>query len=193
MTRWLSGPPPTGGRTGNEVRIVDEEGRDLPAGTDGEIVSRGPEQFLGYLASDLDAEAFLPGGWLRSGDLGHLDSGGYLTVTGRKKDIIVRGGEKISAREVEGVLLRHPAVAEAAIAGAPDERYGERACAFVVLRPGASLGLAEVRRHFAGAGLARQKTPERLIITGELPRTAAGKVAKHALRARLAGTAPDEA
>jgi acyl-CoA synthetase (AMP-forming)/AMP-acid ligase II len=177
---------------GNEVRIVDEEGRDLPAGTDGEIVSRGPEQFLGYLASDLDAEAFLPGGWLRSGDLGHLDSGGYLTVTGRKKDIIVRGGEKISAREVEGVLLRHPAVAEAAIVGAPDERYGERACAFVVLRPGASLGLAEVRRHFAGAGLARQKTPERLIITGELPRTAAGKVAKHALRARLAGTAPGE-
>jgi acyl-coenzyme A synthetase/AMP-(fatty) acid ligase len=171
---------------GSEVRIVDDEGRELPPGTDGEIVSRGPEQFLGYLASQLDADAYLPGGWLRSGDLGHLDSGGYLTVTGRKKDIIVRGGEKISAREVEDVLLSHPAVAEAAVVGAPDQRYGERSCAFVVLRPGASLDLAEVRRHFTGSGLARQKTPEQLVITTALPRTASGKVHKHALRARLA-------
>ena len=174
---------------GNEVRIIDDEGRELPPGADGEIVSRGPEQFLGYLASQLNADAYLPGGWLRSGDLGHLDSGGYLTVTGRKKDIIVRGGEKISAKEVEDVLLRHPAVAEAALVGAPDQRYGERACAFVVLRPGASLDLAEVQRHFAGAGLARQKTPEQLVITTALPRTAAGKVQKHALRASLAGRA----
>jgi len=174
---------------GNEVRIVDDDGRELPAGADGEIVSRGPEQFLGYLASQLNAGAYLPGGWLRSGDLGHLDSAGYLTVTGRKKDIIVRGGEKISATEVEDVLLRHPAVAEAALVGAPDHRYGERACAFVVLRPGASLDLAEVQRHFAEAGLARQKTPEQLIIAAALPRTAAGKVQKFALRASLAGPA----
>jgi acyl-CoA synthetase (AMP-forming)/AMP-acid ligase II len=173
---------------GNEVRIVDDEGSELPPGVNGEIVSRGPEQFLGYLASQLDADAYLPGGWLRSGDLGHLDDDGYLTVTGRKKDIIVRGGEKISAKEVEDVLLRHPAVAEAALVGAPDQRYGERACAFVVLRPGASLDLAEVQRHFAGAGLARQKTPEQLVITTALPRTAAGKVQKFALRATLADT-----
>ncbi len=170
---------------GNEVRIVDDEGRDLPAGADGEIVSRGPEQFLGYLASELDADAYFPGGWLRSGDVGHLDEDGYLTVTGRKKDIIVRGGEKISAKEVEDVLLSHPAVAEAAVVGAPDPRYGERACAFVVLRPGASLDLADIRLHFAGAGLARQKTPERLVITDALPRTASGKVQKAALRAAL--------
>jgi acyl-CoA synthetase (AMP-forming)/AMP-acid ligase II len=170
---------------GNEVRIVDDDGRELPIGADGEILSRGPEQFLGYLASELDADAFLPGGWLRSGDVGHLDEDGYLTLTGRKKDIIVRGGEKISAKEVEDILLGHPAAAEAAIVGAPDERYGERVCAFVVLRPGASLELEEVRRHFAGAGLARQKTPERLVITGALPRTAAGKVKKFALRASL--------
>lgn len=172
---------------GNEVRIVDDSGRELPAGTDGEIVSRGPEQFIGYHATELDADVRLPAGWLRSGDLGHLDEDGYLTVTGRIKDIIVRGGEKISARQVEDVLLSHPAVAEAALVGAPDERYGERACAFVVLRHGASLDLAEVRRHFAVAGLARQKTPEQLVITTALPRTASGKVQKFALRASLDG------
>jgi acyl-CoA synthetase (AMP-forming)/AMP-acid ligase II len=170
---------------GNEVRIVDDDGRELPAGTDGEIISRGPEQFLGYLAEELDADAYFPGGWLRTGDIGHLDDAGYLTVTGRKKDIIVRGGEKISAKEVEDVLLGHPAVAEAAVVGAPDERYGERVCAFAVLRPGGSLDLEDVRRHFAGAGLARQKTPERLVITDALPRTAAGKVQKFALRHSL--------
>jgi cyclohexanecarboxylate-CoA ligase len=170
---------------GNEVRIVDDEGRELPAGIDGEIVSRGPEQFLGYLASELDAAAYFPGGWLRSGDVGHLDEDGYLTVTGRKKDIIVRGGENISAKEVEDVLLSHPAVAEAALVGAPDPRYGERVCAFVVLRPGASLDLEDVRLHFAGSGLARQKTPERLVITDALPRTASGKVQKAALRTSL--------
>jgi acyl-CoA synthetase (AMP-forming)/AMP-acid ligase II len=174
---------------GNEVRIVDDEGRELPTGSEGEIVSRGPEQFLGYLASQLNDDAYLPGGWLRSGDLGRLDSGGYLTVTGRKKDIIVRGGEKISAPEVENALLRHPAVAEVALVGVPDPDYGERACAFVVLRPGASLDLAEVQRHFAAAGLARQKTPEQLVITAALPKTAAGKVQKHALRAALPGPA----
>lgn len=167
---------------GNEVRIVDEQGRELPAGTGGEIVSRGPEQFLGYLDAELDADAYFPGGWLRTGDIGHLDDTGYLTVTGRKKDIIVRGGEKISAKEVEDVLLGHPAVAEAAVVGAPDARYGERVCAFVVLRPGGSLDLPDVRRHFADAGLARQKTPEQMVITETLPRTAAGKVQKFALR-----------
>lgn len=171
---------------GNEVRIVDAAGADVPAGADGEIVSRGPEQFLGYLDRALDAGLYWPGGWLRSGDLGRLDADGYLTVTGRLKDIIVRGGEKISATEVEDVLLRHPAVADAAVVGAPDERYGERPAAFVVLRPGAGpLDLAEVRRHFAQSGLARQKTPERLVITDALPRTPSGKVQKFALRDQL--------
>ncbi|HEY1698220.1 MAG TPA: AMP-binding protein [Trebonia sp.] len=170
---------------GSEVRIVDDADRQLPAGTDGEIVSRGPEQFTGYLASELNADAFLPGGWLRTGDIGHLDEAGYLTVTGRKKDIIVRGGEKISAKEVEDVLIGHPAAAEVAVVGAPDERYGEHVCAFVVLRPGAALDLKDVRQHFAGSGLARQKTPEQLVITGTLPRTAAGKVQKFTLRDSL--------
>jgi acyl-CoA synthetase (AMP-forming)/AMP-acid ligase II len=170
---------------GSEVRIVDADGRDLGEAADGEIVARGPEQFLGYLDAALDAGAFFPGRWLRTGDIGHLDADGYLTVTGRKKDIIVRGGEKISAKEVEDVLLGHPAVAEAAVVGAPDERYGERVCAFVVPRPGTSLDLDEVRLHFAAAGLARQKTPERLVIAAALPRTAAGKVRKHLLRDQM--------
>jgi cyclohexanecarboxylate-CoA ligase len=157
----------------------------VAAGHDGEIVCRGPEQFLGYFDAALDAGAYFPGGWHRTGDIGHIDSDGYLTVTDRKKDIIVRGGENISAKEVEDLLLTHPAVAEAAAVGAPDERYGEHVCAFVVLRPGASLTIPDVQRLFTAAGVARQKTPQRLVVTAELPRTAAGKVQKFELRALL--------
>lgn len=173
---------------GSEVRIVDEGGQDVPAGAEGEIVSRGAEQFLGYLDRELNDGLRLPGGWLHTGDLGRMDADGYVSVTGRKKDIIVRGGEKISATEVENILVAHPAVGEVAVVGAPDERYGERVAAFVVLRPGATLGLDEVREQFAAAGLARQKTPERLVITEELPRTASGKVQKYALREQLGRT-----
>jgi non-ribosomal peptide synthetase component E (peptide arylation enzyme) len=107
-------------------------------------------------------------------------------VTGRKKDVISRGGEKLSALEIEDILARHPSVAEAAVIGAPDPLYGERACAFVVLKPGAELSIEDVRIHFAKASVARQKTPELLFIETELPRTAAGKVQKLRLRERLA-------
>jgi acyl-coenzyme A synthetase/AMP-(fatty) acid ligase len=175
---------------GSVMRLVDDDGHDVPAGVEGEVVCQGPEQFLGYLDPALNEDAYLDGGWLRTGDIGRFDAQGYLTITDRKKDIIVRGGENISSKEVEDVLLTHPAVAEAAAVGAPDPRYGERVCAFVVLRPGASLGLAEARAHFSAAGLARQKAPERLEITDALPRTAAGKVQKFALRALLVTPAP---
>ena len=177
----------TDGRLGphNEVRIVDDEGNDLPAGSPGEILSRGPELFVGYRDDRLDLDSFLPGGWFRTGDVGVLDADGYLAITDRKKDIIIRGGENISSKEVEDVLARHPAVQEAAVVAAPDPRYGERVCAFVIARSGESLDLAAVAKHFAATGLAVQKTPERLELVEELPRTASGKVKKFELRRRL--------
>lgn len=172
---------------GNEVRLVDDSGRDGDGDGDGEIVTRGPELFLGYTDRDLDHESFLPGGWFRTGDVGRVDADGYLTVTDRKKDIIVRGGENLSSREIEDVLARHPDVVDAAAVGLPDDRYGERVCAVVVLRDGGALGLDDVRDLFVTAGVARQKTPERLVVVDDLPRTAAGKVRKHLLRAQVRG------
>jgi acyl-coenzyme A synthetase/AMP-(fatty) acid ligase len=170
---------------GNEVRIVDDEGRDLPQGSEGEIATRGPELFVGYPDAELDRECFLPGGWFRTGDVGRLDRDGFLFVTDRKKDIIIRGGENISSVEVEELLARHPAVAAAAVVAMPDATYGEKVCAFVELAPRASLSLAELAEHFTRAGVARQKTPERLEIVAGLPRNASGKVKKFELRARL--------
>ena len=172
---------------GNEVRIVDDTGADVP---EGEIVTRGAELFLGYSDPALDHDAFLPGGWFRTGDIGRMDADGYLTITDRKKDVIIRGGENISSKEVEDVLSRHPRIAAVAAVGIPDERYGERVCAVVVLRDaGTGLDLAEIVRHFDHVGIARQKAPERLVVVDELPRTAAGKVQKFRVRelARAAG------
>ena len=170
---------------GNEVRILDDDGKDLATGQAGEIASRGPELFVGYRDPSLDAEAFLPGGWFLTGDIGVLDEHGYLQITDRKKDVIIRGGENIASKAVEDVLARHPAVYESAVVGMPDERYGERVCAFVVIREGASLDMSEVARHFESEGVARQKTPERLIEVRDFPRTAAGKIKKFELRNRL--------
>jgi len=175
--------------TGTEVRIVDDEGHDLPRGVDGEIASRGGELFLGYTDPQLDVGAFLPGRWFLTGDIGRLDADGYLTITDRKKDIIIRGGENISSKQVEDVLAEHPAVIDAAVIGVPDPLMGERVCAVVVVRQGEQLGLEDVRQHFAASGLARQKTPERVEVVEALPRTPAGKVQKFELRRRLAAAA----
>jgi acyl-CoA synthetase (AMP-forming)/AMP-acid ligase II len=168
-----------------EVHIVDDTLRDLPPGEEGEILSRGPELFVGYRDPALDDDVFLPGGWLRTGDVGTLDSEGYLTITDRRKDIIIRGGENLSSKQIEDVLAEHEAVADVAVVAAPDSVYGERVCAFVVLRAAATLSLADVRAHFSTAGVARHKTPERLEIVDSLPRTATGKARKAELRQRL--------
>lgn len=167
---------------GSEMRFVDDDGIDVDAGKDGEICTRGPELFMGYFDATLNAAAFLPGGWYRTGDVGRLDKDGYLLITDRKKDIIIRGGENISSKEVEAVLMTHPAVADAAVVAAPDDRMGEVVRACVILQPHMTLTLDDVRTHFASAGIARQKTPERLTVLGELPRNASGKVLKHVLR-----------
>jgi cyclohexanecarboxylate-CoA ligase len=167
------------------LRIADAEGNPVATGVDGEVQARGPERFVGYTDAALTAEAFTADGWFRTGDLGRVDAGGYLRITGRIKDIVVRKGEKFSARELEELIARHPAVAEAAVVALPDRESGEIACAVVSLRPGSRLALEELASFLTAAGLARQKLPERLEIMGELPHTESGKVQKAAIRAEL--------
>ncbi len=169
-----------------ELRLVDEQGADVPHGTPGEILSRGPDLCLGYTDPALTAAAFDDDGWYHTGDVGVLDAAGYLTITDRVKDIIIRGGENVSAAEVEGALQSMPGVAEVAVVAAPDERLGEHACAVVRMRAGAAaITLAEVGEHLARIGLARPKWPEELRIVDDFPRTASGKVRKVDLRAWL--------
>jgi acyl-coenzyme A synthetase/AMP-(fatty) acid ligase len=172
---------------GTSIRILDDDSADVALGGEGEIALAGPEQFLGYSDPALNSHAFTSDGWFLTGDIGVLDDEGFLTVTDRKKDIIIRGGENISSVEVEEILMRHDAVVEAVAVASPDAQYGERVCVFVVPRPGASIDLEEVQRHFAAAGVMKQKTPEllRVVTDAELPRTPSGKVQKRALRDTL--------
>ena len=166
----------------SQVRIVDERFRPVPPGQEGEVTCIGPEQFAGYTDPGESQRAFTPEGWFRTGDIGTIDRAGYLTITDRIKDMVIRGGENISSKQVEDIMLTLGNVSEVAVTAMPDPRYGERVFAFVVLRPGANLSLEEVRAHFAAAGVARHKTPDGLQAVTELPRTAAGKVRKHVLR-----------
>lgn len=171
---------------GVELRLVDEDGSEVAAGERGEIHSRGPDCCIGYTDSALTTAAFDGEGWYATGDVGILDEDGYLTIVDRKKDIIIRGGENISALEVEEALLRIPGVAEAAVVAAPDARLGEHACAFVRPLEGATApDLAAVRAHLERVGLARQKWPEEIHAVAELPRTPSGKVKKFVLREQL--------
>jgi acyl-CoA synthetase (AMP-forming)/AMP-acid ligase II len=171
---------------GVELRLVDEEGADVPAGRPGEILSRGPDLCMGYTDPALTAAAFDDDGWYHTGDVGVLDEDGYLTITDRVKDIIIRGGENVSAAEVEQALQTLSGVAEIVVVAAPDERLGEHGCAIVRMRPGAEpVTLADLTAHLSGVGLARQKWPEELRIVDDFPRTASGKIRKVDLRARL--------
>jgi acyl-CoA synthetase len=170
---------------GTQVRIVDEFDQDQPEGVQGEILTRGPELFIGYTDPALNTQAFTADGWFRTGDIGQLDSQQCLTITDRKKDIVIRGGENISSQEVERIISRLAAVLDVAVVGMPDARYGEKVCAFVVMRQDQELTLAEVQQHFGAAGVARQKTPEALFVVAELPRTASGKVKKADLRQKV--------
>ncbi|MDM3973878.1 AMP-binding protein [Mycobacterium marseillense] len=160
-------------RTGVEVRLAD----------DGEILSRGPDLFIGYTDPALTARAFDEEGWYHTGDIGVMDDDGYLTITDRKSDIIIRGGENISALEVEEVLLGMPAVAEAVVVSAPDARLGEHAAAVLRIKAGHVMPtLDDVRAHFERAGVAKQKWPESLHQVDDYPRTASGKVQKYVVR-----------
>ena len=158
-------------------------GVEIRLGPDGEIFSRGPDLCLGYTDAELTAQSFDEDGWYRTGDIGVLDADGYLTITDRKADVIIRGGENISALEVEEVLLSMPAVAEAVVVAAPDARLGEHAAAVLRIREGAVMPtLEQVRAHFDAEGVARQAWPEQLLETDDFPRTASGKVQKFRVR-----------
>lgn len=169
-----------------ELRITDPAtGNEMTRGATGELWVQGPELFSGYVDAT-QTEAAITDGWLRSGDLATLDADGWLTIVGRIKDVIIRAGENISAAEVESVLEAHPAVRQAVAVGYPDERVGERVCAFVLTS--APFDLDACRDWFAARGVARFKTPERLTILDAYPLLAAGKPDRAALRARAAAT-----
>ena len=161
---------------GSEIRLLDPDGQPVPIGQSGEIHSRGPELFVGYIDPALTDAAIDSDGWYDTGDTGFLDPDGYLTLTDRKKDIIIRGGENISAAEVEELIAAIPGVAEVAVVAAPDVRYGERASAVIrLLSAVPTFGLESVRSHLEAGGLARQKWPEELHFVDDFPAPPRGK------------------
>jgi acyl-CoA synthetase (AMP-forming)/AMP-acid ligase II len=173
--------------SGAEVQVVGADGYAVPVGEEGDIAYRGPSHMMGYYRNEEETTAlFTPDGFSRSGDLGRMDADGYVRVTGRLKDIVIRGGMNISAREVEDHLLSHPAIAAVAVVGMPDERLGEKVCAYVVPAPGETIDLAAMTAYLREHEVATQKLPERIELVVALPMTATGKVQKHVLRAEVA-------
>ena len=168
-----------------EIRVVDPAG-DAPVsdGEEGEILARGPGLFVGYLSVADNDGNFDDDGFFRMGDLGRRVHGDYLVITGRKKDIIIRSGENISPKEVEDLLFTHPAIADVAIVAMPSAVTGEKGCAFVIPRESSTIDMADIRQFLNGAGLARQKFPEHLVLVDDLPRVPSGKVKKDVLRLR---------
>ncbi|EEZ7043420.1 medium-chain fatty-acid--CoA ligase [Escherichia coli] len=169
---------------GVEIKVVDDARKTLPPGCEGEEASRGPNVFMGYFDEpELTARALDEEDWYYSGDLCRMDEAGYIKITGRKKDIIVRGGENISSREVEDILLQHPKIHDACVVAMSDERLGERSCAYVVLKaPHHSLSLEEVVAFFSRKRVAKYKYPEHIVVIEKLPRTTSGKIQKFLLR-----------
>ncbi len=178
---------------GMQVRVVGPDGETLPPGREGELQIRGPMVALGYFQqAELTREHFLADGFFRSGDQARVDEDGYVKITGRIKDIIIRGGVNIAPVEIENALFAHPSVANVAVVGMPDPRLGERICAFVIPRPGAALDLAEAQRWMESSRLARQKWPERVELVETLPLTSSGKVQKFRLREMIAARIEEE-
>jgi acyl-CoA synthetase (AMP-forming)/AMP-acid ligase II len=175
---------------GVEIAVVRPDGSRAGPGEPGELRVRGPQLCRGYLDASLDADGFDAAGFFRSGDLGYVDAEGYVVITGRQKDVIIRKGENISAKEVEDLLYPHPKVADAAVIGLPDPELGERCCAVVACRdPADPLRFEEMVEFLTGQGLLRQKLPERLELVDAVPRNPTGKILKDELRRRFAGGA----
>ncbi len=166
---------------GMEIRVADADGHPMPTGQTGRLLVSGAQVFLGYYKRP-DLTASDAQGWFDTGDLAYMDEEGYIRINGRTKDVLIRGGENIPVFEIESLLMRHPAVSAAAIVGYPDPRLGERACAFVVLRPGTALDLVAVQAYMAKSQVAKQYWPERVRVVDELPRTPTGKIQKFRLR-----------
>lgn len=177
----------------NEVKVLDPvTGKTLPPGSTGELAVKGPEVMLGYLREEDTATAFDEDGYFLTGDLGYVGDDGFVTISGRKKDIIIRGGENLSPREIEDVLHEHPDVFEAAVVAMPHPRLGETPCAYIVLRPGATMSFDDMVKYLNEKKLARQKLPERLVVIDEMPKNASGKMLKHVLKSRAAELPPLE-
>jgi long-chain acyl-CoA synthetase len=179
--------PGSSGRpiSGVEVSILDDHGQPLPTGKSGEVCTRGPNVMIGYWNDPEATKAMLRDGWLHTGDVGHLDADGYLYITDRMKDIIIKGAENISPRQIEEALHSHPAVAEVAVIGIPHATLGEEICAVVVLRKGHSPTEAELRDH-AAKFVNKFRVPTRFVFRPELPKSGVGKVLKRELRRELA-------
>jgi acyl-CoA synthetase (AMP-forming)/AMP-acid ligase II len=169
-----------------ELIVVSLDGRRCGPGEEGEIRLKGPQVIRGYLDPSLDADAFDEEGYFRSGDLGIVDADGFVSITGRLKDVIIRHGENISAKEVEDLLYTHPAVADVAVIGLPDPRTGERACAVVAAKEGAAFGFDDMVAYLKEQGLRAQSIPEQLEMVDTVPRNPAGKILKHNLREQFA-------
>ena len=170
---------------GVEVRAVGTDGEPMATGCAGELLVRGPEQMLGYLDPAANRTALDDAGWLSTGDVGIVDRAGFVTITGRLKDVINRGGEKFSARDIEDLLIAHPAVRDAAVVPGPDARFGEVPVAFVVFDQAGRASADDLSRHLHTGGLARQKTPVAWHFVDSLPMTPSGKVKKFELVARI--------
>lgn len=176
--------------TGVEIQIRDSEGKPVPQGMQGEIYTRGPDLFVGYVDCSLNERAFDSEGWFCTGDVGVLDVDGYLTITDRTKDIIIRGGENISAAEVEEALQSMQSVMEVAAVAAPDERMGEHVCVFIRVIPGSEAPtIKDLQEHLKRIGIARQKWPEEIRIVDDFDRTPSGKIKKFELRNMLRSAA----
>ena len=172
---------------GTGMRVVDEHDRELPRGELGEVLVKGPSLFLGYYERpDATAASFTADGWFRTGDTAVMDERGWISLRGRSKDIIIRGGENITVTDVETVLFDHPDILNVAIVGMPDERLGERACAVVVFAPGTAHDLSSLCDYLLAAGLSKHYLPERLVAIDEMPMTQSGKIQKFMLRDRIA-------
>jgi cyclohexanecarboxylate-CoA ligase len=175
--------PTTDGRPleGMEVRIVDFEGKPVPTGQSGRLLVRGCQMFSGYYKKP-ELETFDAQGWFDSGDLAYMDDEGYIRISGRVKDVLIRGGENIPVVEIENLLYKHPAVAAVAVVGYPDARLGERGCAFIVAKPGNTIDLTSMQAYLAECKMAKQFWPERVELVADLPRTASGKIQKFKLK-----------
>jgi cyclohexanecarboxylate-CoA ligase len=172
---------------GMEVKVVDEHGEALSAGQEGDLLCRGPQHFAGYYQRpQVTADSFVGDGWFNTGDRAVLDQDGYISISGRSKDIIIRGGENIPVVEVENLLHKHPNVLNVAIVAMPDPRLQERACAYVIPQPGESFTFDEMIAYLLDQQLAKQYLPERLELVDAFPMTPSGKIQKYVLRQQIA-------
>ena len=170
---------------GIQIRLVKPDGTEAGVDEEGEVRLKGPMVFKGYTDPALNADAFDEDGWFKTGDLGKMRADGHLSLTGRLKDIIIRKGENVSAKEVEDLLYKHPAVAEVAVIGLPDRERGERVCAVVQATAGEAPTLPDIVEFCKAEGLMMQKIPEQLAVVDEFPRGGTGKVNKRALQEQL--------